>query len=207
MQTSLTSFYYRLISYLKVRNGLKKKIGNLWVYQNTNLNIHRSASLSISSFCKVNTNWGGEKNLRNKADFSIGESASFICNGFSFFDGTSVYVSKEAKLKVGSGYMSGRGLIVCRNSIEIGEDVAIADEVIIRDSDDHIILREGYLMTAPIRIGNHVWIGTRAVILKGAKIGDGCIVAAGSLVTKSFPDNCLIGGVPAKIIKENISWK
>lgn len=61
MQTSLTSFYYRLISYLKVRNGLKKKIGNLWVYQNTNLNIHRSASLSISSFCKVNTNWGGKK--------------------------------------------------------------------------------------------------------------------------------------------------
>lgn len=103
--------------------------------------------------------------------------------------------------------MSGRGLIVCRISIEIGEDVAIADEVIIRDSDDHIILREGYQMTAPVRIGNHVWIGARAVILKGAKIGDGCIVAAGSLVTKSFPDNCLIGGVPAKIIKENISWK
>ena len=150
---------------------------------------------------------GGGRNLRNKADFSIGESASFICNGFSFFDGTSVYVSKEAKLKVGSGYMSGRGLIVCRISIEIGEDVAIADEVIIRDSDNHIILREGYQMTAPVRIGNHVWIGARAVILKGAKIGDGCIVAAGSLVTKSFPDNCLIGGVPAKIIKENISWK
>lgn len=196
----------KLISYLKVRKGLKKKRGKLWVYRNTNLNIHQSASLRISTFCKVNTNWGGG-NLRNKADFSIGESASFICNGFSFFDGTSVYVSKEAKLKVGSGYMSGRGLIVCRNSIEIGEDVAIADEVIIRDSDDHIILREGYQMTAPVRIGNHVWIGTRAVILKGAKIGDGCIVAAESLVTKSFPDNCLIGGVPAKIIKENISWK
>ena len=199
------NFMSKLISYLNVRKGLKKKIGKLWVYRNTNLNIHQSASLRISTFSKVNTNWGG--NLRNKADFSIGESASFICNGFSFFDGTSVYVSKEAKLKVGSGYMSGRGLIVCRNSIEIGEDVAIADEVIIRDSDDHIILREGYQMTAPVRIGNHVWIGTRAVILKGAKIGDGCIVAAGSLVTKSFPDNCLIGGVPAKIIKENISWK
>lgn len=195
----------KLIFYIKVRKGLKKKIGKLWVYRNTNLNIHQSASLRISTFSKVNTNWGG--NLRNKADFSIGESASFTCNGFSFFDGTSVYVSKEAKLKVGSGYMSGRGLIVCRNSIEIGEDVAIADEVIIRDSDDHIILREGYQMTAPVRIGNHVWIGTRAVILKGAKIGDGCIVAAGSVVTKSFPDNCLIGGVTAKIIKENISWK
>lgn len=51
----------KLISYLKVRKGLKKKRGKLWVYQNTNLNIHRSASLSISSFCKVNTNWGGGK--------------------------------------------------------------------------------------------------------------------------------------------------
>lgn len=51
----------KLISYLKVRKGLKKKRGKLWVYRNTNLNIHQSASLRISTFCKVNTNWGGEK--------------------------------------------------------------------------------------------------------------------------------------------------
>lgn len=46
----------KLISYLKVRKGLKKKIGKLWVYRNTNLNIHQSASFRISTFSKVNTN-------------------------------------------------------------------------------------------------------------------------------------------------------
>ena len=54
------NFMSKLISYLKVRKGLKKKRGKLWVYRNTNLNIHQSASLRISTFCKVNTNWGGE---------------------------------------------------------------------------------------------------------------------------------------------------
>lgn len=46
----------KLISYFKVRKGLKKKIGKLWVYRNTNLNIHQSASFRISTFSKANTN-------------------------------------------------------------------------------------------------------------------------------------------------------
>lgn len=61
--------------------------------------------------------------------------------------------------------------------------------------------------TRPIVIGNKVWIGTNVTVLKGVKIGDGCVIAAGSLVTKDIPANCLAGGVPAKVIKENVKWK
>jgi acetyltransferase-like isoleucine patch superfamily enzyme len=61
-------------------------------------------------------------------------------------------------------------------------------------------------MIEPIKIGNHVWIGMNSTILKGVTLGDNSIVAAGSVVTKSFPNNVLIAGVPAKIIKENINW-
>ena len=50
------NFMAKLISYFKVRKGLKKKIGKLWVYRNTNLNIHQSASFRISTFSKANTN-------------------------------------------------------------------------------------------------------------------------------------------------------
>lgn len=61
--------------------------------------------------------------------------------------------------------------------------------------------------SAPIHIGNHVWIGARATILKGVTIGDGAVVAAGAVVNKDVPPNTLVGGVPARIIKENISWE
>jgi maltose O-acetyltransferase len=56
----------------------------------------------------------------------------------------------------------------------------------------------------PVIIGDNVWIGERAIILKGVNIGDNAIVAAGSVVTKSIPNNSLVAGNPAKIIKQNL---
>ena len=61
--------------------------------------------------------------------------------------------------------------------------------------------------TAPIHIGNHVWIGTRATILKGVDIGEGAIIAAGAVVTHDVPPHSIVGGVPAKVIAENVKWK
>ena len=58
-----------------------------------------------------------------------------------------------------------------------------------------------------IKIGNHVWIGQNAAILKGVTIGDGAIVAANAVVTKDVPAHCAVGGNPAKVIKENVYWK
>ena len=57
-------------------------------------------------------------------------------------------------------------------------------------------------MDTDIYIGNDVWISTGCIILPGASIGEGSVVAAKSLINKKFPKNCLIGGIPAKIIKE-----
>ncbi|MCI8323418.1 MAG: hypothetical protein HFI54_07215 [Lachnospiraceae bacterium] len=57
-----------------------------------------------------------------------------------------------------------------------------------------------------IEIGNHVWVGMRAAILYHTKIGDGSIVGALSLVKNVFPNNCILAGTPAKMIKKDISW-
>ena len=86
----------------------------------------------------------------------------------------------------------------------IGSDTTIADDVIIRDYDGHYV-NDG-IKTAPVSIGNHVWIGSKSMILKGVTIGEGSVVAAGAVVVRDVPPHTLVGGVPAKVIKENITW-
>ena len=75
----------------------------------------------------------------------------------------------------------------------------------IRDDDEHEM--EGRVRTAPIDIADNVWVGGRAIILKGVAIGDGAIVASGAVVTKNVPPRTLVAGVPARVIRENVSWK
>lgn len=58
-----------------------------------------------------------------------------------------------------------------------------------------------------VKIGNKVWIATNALILPGVSIGDGAIVAAGAVVTKDVPAKCMVAGVPARVVKENVEWK
>lgn len=75
------------------------------------------------------------------------------------------------------------------------------------DSDAHEGLWAGYEKTKPIKIGNHVWIGTRVTILKGVTVGDNAIIAAGAVVTHDVPANSIVAGVPAKVINSNVNWK
>ena len=76
--------------------------------------------------------------------------------------------------------------------------------MIIRDNDAHQI--NDSCQKQHIIIGNHVWIGMRAIILKGVTVGDGAVIAAGAVVTHDVPANTLVGGVPARVIRENIEW-
>jgi len=130
-----------------------------------------------------------------------------IEKSFSIYSGAKVYVNQGAILKLGGGYINHNFNLNCFERIEIGTDVAISDNVCIRDSDNHDILHSCHTKTKPIIIGNHVWIGMNVTILKGVNIGDGVIIAAGSIVTKDVPKNSLVGGIPAKILKPNVDWK
>lgn len=90
--------------------------------------------------------------------------------------------------------------------IDIGSDV-LAGQFIRFHSENHVfsdlnkLIKEQGVTHEGIRIGNNCWIGSGAVFLDGASIGNGCVVAANSVVTKKFDDNVIIGGVPAKVIR------
>lgn len=96
------------------------------------------------------------------------------------------------------------------NKIVIGNNVLIASKVYISDHSHGKVSKEELEFSpacrklyskGPIFIGNNVWIGEGVAILPNVSLGDNCIVGANSVVTKSFPENCVIGGNPARIIK------
>jgi acetyltransferase-like isoleucine patch superfamily enzyme len=134
-------------------------------------------------------------------------NSNLIIKGkFKIFSGSRVYINEGASLILGNGYINNNLDLSCFERIEIGNGVAISSNVCIRDSDNHNILSSQHKVAQPIKIGNNVWIGMNCTILKGVTIGDGCIVAAGSVVNKDIPNKCLVGGVPAKILKQNVEW-
>jgi acetyltransferase-like isoleucine patch superfamily enzyme len=142
-----------------------------------------------------------------ESSFTLRRNSILIVNNkFNIYSGFRISVNEGAILELGSGYINYGADISCFNRISIGEDVVISKNVTIRDSDNHHLLYNGYVSSKPIKIGNHVWIGINATILKGVTIGDGAIIAAGSVVTKDVPPRTLVAGVPAKIIKTDIEW-
>jgi acetyltransferase-like isoleucine patch superfamily enzyme len=112
--------------------------------------------------------------------------------------------NENAIIKIGNNTTVGyHTFIFASNSIEIGDDCMIAPFVYLVDSD-HGISRSERMnkqanQAAPIKIGNDVWIGTGAKILKGVTIGDGAIIAAGAVVKDDVPAYKIVGGIPAKI--------
>ncbi len=124
---------------------------------------------------------------------------------FVLHEGCQVSLERGARLHMGSGYLNCDSTINCFDAISIGHDVIISKGVTIRDSDNHRIL-DGGEPTAPIIIEDHVWVGLNATILKGVRIGAGAVVAAGAVVVRDVPPHSLVGGVPARVLKENVEW-
>jgi len=129
-----------------------------------------------------------------------------VTGAFQIFTGLRVVVDDGATLRLGSGYVNHDVRISCFSSVSIGDDVAIAEQVAIRDSDNHDVAGAARPSFAPVTIGDHVWIGMRATVLKGVTIGSGAIVAAGAVVTRDVPDNTLVAGVPATARRSGVTW-
>lgn len=112
--------------------------------------------------------------------------------------------AREARITIGDYCLIAPGVkIAAANSIQIGDNCMIAAHAVISDSDWHGVYNRirPFRCTAPVTIDNNVWIGERAIILKGAHIGENSIIGAGAVVTKSIPANVIAAGNPARVIK------
>lgn len=173
--------------------------------------------------CQLNIQGAGHKIhigkgcvLRNTRIEIAGENHTFVIG-----ENTKFYDSGRIRMGDSHGVISiGRNLAVSdiflttadvNNKITIGDDCLISAKVIVRGSDGHSIIDDStgrrINPAKDVTIGDRVWIGYGVTILKGSVIGDDSVIGTNALVSGNIPAHSVAVGFPAKVIKENISWK
>jgi len=126
--------------------------------------------------------------------------------------------TSQGTVIIGDRTYLGASHLVCHSNIEIGNDVIVSWGVTIMDHNSHSVTWTArkddvsrwstgqknwhHVKVSPVKIHNKVWIGFGATLLKGVSVGEGAIVAARSVVTRDVPAFCIVGGNPAKVIRE-----
>lgn len=165
---------------------------------------------------------------KNRMQFSKGVSIGRCCtvdaignDGIVF--GTATSIGAFSLVKVSGSFVAlGKGIVFGDNvgigefahiggagGVEIGDDTIIGSYFSVHP-ENHIFddtsmpIRLQGVTHQGISVGKGCWIGAKVTLLDGTKVGNGCVVAAGAVVKGEFPDNCIIGGVPAKILKKRL---
>lgn len=179
-------------------------------------------------FKMIKVEYGANMNVRNKI-YIIGPGKIRIGKNFTYSSGDNINsvsrnlrggmhtMTDEAVIEIGDNVGISASCIRSMVRVKIGNNVQIGADCLIMDTDshpldytkrrydyEHSIHRDSYFQDipkAPITIDDDVWIGARCIILKGVHIGARSIVAAGSIVTKDVPTDCIVGGNPCRVIK------
>ena len=136
----------------------------------------------------------------------------------SMVGGGLAFEREGAEIIIGSHTSIGNSLIASATSIHVGDDTLISFGCSIVDHDSHSLqwknrrtdVKDWYrgeknwdhVVSKPVLIGDKCWLGLNVIVLKGVQIGDGAVVAAGSVVTRNVPPWTLVAGNPAKVIRE-----
>ena len=122
-----------------------------------------------------------------------------------FAQGSKISVGANGHLSVGDGFRNmAKGEFVCHERMRLGAGSLVSWDTLFMDTDFHQL--DGKPASAPVTLGDNVWVGCRCTVLKGASVPDGSVLAAGATVTKALaPERSLFGGVN-KLLRVGIEW-
>lgn len=155
----------------------------------------------------INVNLKGKCSIGRKLEILSGRYFNMIGRQQRCY----LLVGKDAQLIIGNNVGISCTAIICHNRVIIGNNVRIGGGVVIYDSDFHSLnasertavpeIKEN-IKTAPVIVKDFAFIGAHSIILKGVTVGANSIIGAGSVLTKSVPDNEIWGGNPAVFIRK-----
>lgn len=160
--------------------------------------MHGVSQEALRITAQINTGYHEPEELRALFSQLIGAP---VDESFGLFPpfyadcGKNIHIGKQVFINMGCKFQDQGGIYIGDGAL-IGHNVVLATLNHAKSPKDR-----GTMIPAPIHIGKHVWIGSNSTILPGVTIGDGAIVAAGAVVSKDVPENAIVGGVPATILR------
>jgi acetyltransferase-like isoleucine patch superfamily enzyme len=196
------------------RQSVSRQYLKLCAYINANCYLHfeRNAQVEFhdGGFLVLGTERSSFKGWAGRTKLYMRENSRLVLHGMNQIGrGSLVWILEDGCIEIGGGgFTAGNNMLIAKESVKIGKNCQIAFGATISDHDFHRTYTDGVENpeTAPVEIGDWVWIGMNATVLKGVTIGDGAIVAAGAVVTTDVPAHAMVGGVPAKILKTDVEF-
>ena len=181
------------------------------VHFNTRIDSLKKGCITIRDPVRfgIKIGFGGTRKIFPRRSYvDIGYGKVFFEKRALFGEGISL--SNAGILHIGDNFFSNtNSTIWCSKEIAVGKDALLGWNVLLRDSDGHAMIENGIQkeISSPIKIGDHCWIASDSVVLKGSGFGNDCVLGYGSILTKHFDlNNTLFVGRPAKSVKNNINW-
>jgi acetyltransferase-like isoleucine patch superfamily enzyme len=192
-----------------IRFVISKVLHNKTLLLHQNTTIRGIKNINAKEKIEIGVGYVGFMHRSDKTFLNIKGNLKF--NGkYSIGRGCRFDVGENATVLIGKGgYINCNSSVIIMHHLSIGDNCSISWNCQFLDEDFHTINYENKKEGLnSINIGNHVWIGCGVKIYKGTHVANGCVIASDSVVKGKFSaENCLIGGNPAKVLKENIQWK
>ena len=194
----IRGFFVR-IHFAKKKKGKRVFVGKHVTIKCKN-NIKCGKCVSIGDYTYINALC--KKGIELGSNISIGRNSIIECTGVIKEIGEGLKIEDGVGI-ASNAFISVRGNVLIKKNTIIGPYVKIFSENHIFNNPEKLIKEQGTSRKGII-IGENCWIGSNVTILDGVIIGDGAIIAAGAIVNKNVKDNEVVGGVPAKLIKNRM---